>query len=195
MVDCFINDSSLSAIADAIRRQVENPDLKLYPSQMAGAIKANLGNEKEFIARTMTVVNDSNVTSVAPYAFYGHDNLKIASMSACSKIGEYAFADCTSLLQADFPNCSLIESNAYNGCINLSDTIFPTCTDVAIDAFTGCTNLDTVDFQACQSITVSVFASCPNITHMTLGFSEITSGNIPLTVAAKKKMLRFSFPN
>jgi hypothetical protein len=196
MADCFIKDTSLLAIANAIReKNGKDESWKIAPKDMPEAINRDLGNAKGFIERTLDEIENDNVLSIGPYAFYNYTSLSRASMSACTQIGEQAFAGCVNLLEAVFPECIEIGNNAYNGCINLSEALFPKCTDVKVDSFNGCSNLASVDFQACKSMSVSTFASCPNITYMALGFDQITNANIPLTSTAKKKILGFTFPN
>ena len=121
MVDCFINDSSLSAIADAIRKQTGHDSTwKLYPYQMAGEIRKDLGNVKEFVEGTLTHLTDNKVSYVAPYAFYNYTALSEVSMPACTQIDDLAFAGCTMLQTISFPLCSAITAQTFASCKNIA---------------------------------------------------------------------------
>ena len=98
MTQYFIQDSSLSAIADAIRLKTGGVD-KLTPNEMAGAI-----NDIDSIE---TDDKSSEIVS-GTISEYSNNSIKL--------IGNYAFANCTSLTTITLgasTYCTLQSSRAF----------------------------------------------------------------------------------
>ena len=119
----------------------------------------------EILARTISgVYENSTVSMIGSYAFFGCDQLTTVSFPACSNVGENAFLNCTNLATANFTSCTSIGELAFMSCSNLLNVSFPMCEHIAYAVFSSCTKLTSADFSRCITIDRNAFYSCGSLT-------------------------------
>ena len=155
MSEYLIQDTTLSAIADAIRAKT-GPAEQLTPEQMIAAItniQSGGGGDdssfKEVIERT--AVNPTlpgDLTNIGLYVFYNCFELALTSLPAgITSIGTYAFGNCYKLALTSLPaGITSIGKNAFFTCTGLTSITFEgTPSSIASNAFSNCTNLTTIN--------------------------------------------------
>lgn len=125
------------------------------------------------IEKTITSINNSEVTKIEYFVFGLCDSLTTASFSNCTLIGNSAFYGCRSLTTVSFPNCISIGSGVFYNCNLLTTINFPNCTYISYSAFAYCSSLTAADFPKCTSIGSYAFAYCRSLT--VVSFPSCTS--------------------
>ena len=103
----------------------------------------------------LTTVNLPNATEIGDYAFDECDNLTTVNLPNATEIGDYAFQGCRSLTSIDLPNVTIIGELAFgtqNGNMSLSSINLPNVTTIGEFAFQYCTRLTTIDLPNVTSI-------------------------------------------
>ena len=189
----IIEDSTMSAIADAIREKTGTQEA-FQVTDMASAIQnipSGGGDDdaKGILEKTISeITNSANsigsyafancsgltsvsfpvCTSIDNSAFYYCSGLTSVSFPVCTSIGSYAFTNCSSLTLANFPSCTSIGSYAFANCSGLTSVSFPACTSIGGSAFRNCVKLTAVSFPVCTSIDNSAFYLCSSLTSVYL---------------------------
>ena len=179
MAQKFYNESDIQAIASAIR--AKNGLSNTYKvSQMASAIQdipsgseGNTDAEDGLITKTLSVYENSRVTTIGSYAFCYYKNLISVSFPQVSQIGSYAFQSCSALTSVSFPQARLIDSYAFKSCSALTSISFPQVTSIGTDAFYSCNHLTSVNFPQASNIGNEAFADCSALT--STSFPQVTS--------------------
>jgi hypothetical protein len=185
MGTAYIQESSLTAIANAIRSKNGSPGT-YTPSQMATAIEAMPPGQKcgvsissfigdvtdgvlnkpvgttDLVLRGFTDMGDNALY----YVFYGSPSIRSVNFADLEQLTGNrplmdAFPYCTALTTASFPKLTTIGG-----------------TNALSNGFYGCTGLTTADFSKVTSITgdracYSMFYNCTGLT--TVDFSKVTS--------------------
>lgn len=156
MSEYLIQDTTLTAIADAIREKTGGTD-QMTPDQMAteiSNIQASGGGDdsslKGIIERTVTNPTlPGDLTKIGNYVFYYYTSLNLACLpEGITSIGDYAFAYCKNLALTSLPaGITIVNNNSFNGCTGLTSITFEgTPTEkIASNAFKGCTNLTSIN--------------------------------------------------
>lgn len=105
-------------IADAIRAKTGGTE-SIVADAFPEAIR-NVNNEDAFLTRTIKFYNDSEITSIGDYAFYGCSSLSTVNLPNVITIGSSAFRYCTALGAIELPKAESIGSLAFAGCTSLS---------------------------------------------------------------------------
>ena len=121
------------------------------------------------INRSITIIENSEVTSIGTNAFRTCTNLTSVSLPNVTSIGVSTFQNCTNLTSVSFPNVTSISTNAFQNCTNLTSVSFPNVTSIGPNAFLNCTNLTSVSFPNVTSIGANAFLNCPNLSIVILG--------------------------
>lgn len=128
---------------------------------------------------SLMTVNFPNCVSIGNYAFYNCGTLALISFPKCTSIGSYIFYNCPKLKVASFPECITIGNYAFRNCFELTAAKFPKCTSVGMYAFASCRDLTTAEFGDCSTIANYAFASCYNLVSLYLtGDSVPTLGGL-----------------
>ncbi|MBE6926184.1 MAG: leucine-rich repeat domain-containing protein [Ruminococcaceae bacterium] len=93
------------------------------------------------------VVFSEGITTVAPYAFSGHIELKeVILPKTLERFDEFAFMDCTGLTEIIIPEgVTSIGHSAFFGCSKLTEVTIPdSVKTISTGAFTRCSNLESV---------------------------------------------------
>ena len=178
MSEYLIQDTTLSAIADAIRAKTGTAE-QLTPEQMIAAI-ANIqsggggddSNYKEFVERTTANPTlPSDLTKIVDYSFYEFHSLALTSLPAgVTSIGTYAFYNCKNLALTSLPaGITSIENSAFDSCSTLALTSLPAgITSIGNRAFYYCYKLALTSLPAgLQIIKDYAFSVCSGLTSIT----------------------------
>ena len=180
MARYFVQDTSLTAIADAIRSKTGGTaalTLDGMAEAVAGIETGGGGDDlaKQIVERTVTEINDASIEKVGEYAFQSCSNLTSANLPACTSLGSGAFHSCSKLTSVDLPACTSVGGSAFSGCSKLTSVDLPACTSLGSGAFQNCSKLTSVDLPACTSVGVSAFQSCYNLTSVVIRTDSICS--------------------
>lgn len=96
------------------------------------------------INRSITSIENSEVTSIGASAFQGCRNLTSVSFPNVTSIDASAFQDCQKLTSVSFPNVTSIGSYVFSNCVKLTSVSFPNATIIGIRTFRDCRNLSIV---------------------------------------------------
>lgn len=163
MADYFIDDSTLTGIADAIRTKSGSND-EILVSDMANTIE-NM--------ELLVDYENTKATSVVDYAFYGFDRLKSASFPNVTSIGNSAFYNCFKLKQINLPNVTSIGKSAFNsykytGVLEVYSNLienmnFPLVTSIGENAFSNCVHLKNIQIPLVTTLNKNTFYGCDSL--------------------------------
>ena len=170
-VPYLVNDTDLTAVADAIRTKGGTTASLVFPGGFVSAISAietggggyTIDDIAERNMMSGAIVGNS-ASFIASYAFHTCLTLTTASFPSATRIGSFAFYNCHNLTTVSFPACTSMGSNAFYLCSSLTTVNFPACTSMATYAFYNCTSLTTASFPVCTSIGNYAFYNCSHIT-------------------------------
>ena len=123
-------------------------------------------------------IDNLPVTTIAPYAFYGHSSLTSVTIpDSVTSIEYYSFSSCDGLRNVTLGNkVSTIGNDAFSHCSKLTGLTFPDrVTSIGGNAFQYCHSLTSVTMgDGVTSIENGTFSSCSALTSITIG-SSVTS--------------------
>lgn len=128
---------------------------------------------KEIVERTISVMDDSTITTIGEYAFYGCSSLTTADFPNVTDIGTYAFYSCRKLITASFPNTTSIGAYAFSNCSSLVTVNIPNATSIGLYAFRNCQRLITASFPSATSIGNNAFHFCYRLISLYLTGSSV----------------------
>lgn len=192
MADYIIQDTTLTAIADAIREKI-GETAALTPATMATAIAGieTGGASSDIEAQWIAVIEGGGevtkipggVTSIRNCAFYGCTNLALTSLpDGLTSIDNSAFYECTNLALTSLPDgLKSIGTYAFYKCTSLALTSLPDgILDIGTFAFYKCTNLTEITFEGTPTtINSSAFNQCANLLTINVPWSEGAVANAP----------------
>ena len=134
---------------------------------------------------TVTIPNDSELTSICDYAFYNCESLKKMTLPAtATSIGSYAFSDCVALTSINLPEgMTTVNAYTFSGTTSLASITLPsTLTTIYYGAFYGsgiekivipsseirisyeCSSSYKGSFESCEKLTTVTFpAECEEV--------------------------------
>lgn len=117
-------------------------------------------------------VNIGKISSIPEYSFYGNTSLtSIFDTSEITSIGNYSFYNCSSLSSISFPSVTTLGTYAFQNCVSLGaldSNNFPSVTTIGTYDFNGCTGLETVDLSNVTSVASYAFNGCTGLTSVNL---------------------------
>ena len=166
-----IDDSKLQDIAVAIQGKDGGDQMTVdeMPTRITAIPTRDNTTLNSLIDRSITGIENDEVTSIGTYSFSNCTNLTSASFPNVTSIGTYSFQNCTNLTSVSLPNVTSIGVSAFYSCTNLTSASFPNVTSIGTNAFRTCTNLTSVSLPNVTSIGVSAFYSCTNLSIVILG--------------------------
>ena len=120
--------------------KMEHPD---FPSRIRALPTQDNALLNSLINRSITSIENSEVTNIGTYAFSNCSNLTNVSLPNAN-IGANAFWNCSKLTNVSFPNATSISANAFNNCSKLTNVSFPNATIISANAFNNCSKLTSV---------------------------------------------------
>lgn len=182
MAKVFIEETSLTAIGDAIRAKTGGTEALSVPTGMVDAIASietggggSDGNdiqaiEDGFLNRTYPVgdyVNDRIDNKIFPYQFSNNSKLTSVNLPNVIMIDEYAFSECSHLTEVIAPKVDTINTYAftYSG---ITKAYFPLWNQITGYVFVGCQQLESVYLPKATWAYTSAFSNCPALTRVDL---------------------------
>ena len=201
MSEYLIQDTTLSAIADAIRAKTGTAE-RLTPEQMIAAITniqsgggGDDNNYKEFVERTTANPTlPSDLTKIVDYAFYEFNSLALTSLPAgVTSIGTYAFYNCKNLALTSLPaGITSIGNSAFANCSTLALTTHPARLQIIKDyAFSVCSGLTSITFEGTPRSIGSCFGNCSNLTTINVPWAEGAVSGAPW--GAKNATINYNY--
>lgn len=158
-----VQDSSLTAVANAIRAKTGKSASMEFPSDFVseiGSIETGGGMDWDGYVNGTYPSSDVELTSatlIPNYFFANAKGITGISSNSVTAIGlstngdGRCFLNCTGITFADFPNCTYIADRAFQGCSGLEQINFPEVTSIGrngTDAhiFEGCSSLEVLHF-------------------------------------------------
>ena len=175
MATRIIDDTKLQNIAVAIQGKDNGGTMTVdqMPTRIAAIPTRDNTKLNSLIDRSITSIENDEVTSIGTNAFRDGSNLTSVSFPNVTSIGNSAFQNCTKLTSVSFPNATRIGVSAFYNCSNLTSVSFPNVTKIESSVFCNCTNLTSVSLPNVTSIGVSAFQNCTNLT--SVSFPNVTS--------------------
>lgn len=179
MGQVIINDTTMEAIADAIRDNL-NTTSDYKPSEMADAIKqiqapgSSSADDIEVALLEGTITGhykNEHITILRAYAFYEADNL--VSIDLPNVVSAKTGADHNATIRND-------GEDTFYGCNNLEEVNLPKLIEVSNGMFDGCSSLAKIDFPLVETINSSAFYGCSSLETLILrydGVVALTQGN------------------
>lgn len=202
MAKVIINDSTLTAIGDAIRSKTNSTET-YKPSEMPQAISSiasnsndlvetisglnysNLSNEE--VMRILNIIKEieplfSGIYSVGAYLFYGQEKITdIHIPEGITELDYSCFNQCNNLVNVNLSNTiTHIRDNAFRGTDLTTITLPASLEHLGIYALGYCEKLNTVYFKGKPSyIHGLAFKFSENITDIYVPWSEGEVANAP----------------
>ena len=174
-----IDDSKLQDIAVAIQGKDGGGTMAVdeMPTRIATIPTQDNALLNSLINRSITSIENSEVTSIGAHAFQDCTNLTSVSFPNVTSIAGSTFQNCTNLTSVSLPNVTSIAGNAFYSCTNLTSASFPNVTSIGVNAFYNCRNLTSVSLPNVTSIAGSTFQNCANLSILILGKRAILSNS------------------
>ena len=146
MATRVIDDTKLQNIAVAIQAKDGGGQMTVdaMPTRIAAIPTQDNALLNSLINRSITSIENSEVTSIGYNAFQSCTNLTSASFPNVTSISGSVFQSCTNLTSASFPNVTSISGSVFQSCTNLTSASFPNVTSIGHYAFQSCTSLATL---------------------------------------------------
>ena len=146
MATRVIDDTKLQNIAVAIQGKDSGGTMTVdeMPTRIAAIPTQDNTVLNSLIKRTITSIENSEVTSIGSSAFRDCSNLTSVSFPNVTSIGSSAFRDCSNLTSVSFPNVTSIGSSTFYSCKKLTSASFPNATSIGSSAFYSCNSLTTL---------------------------------------------------
>lgn len=198
-----VDETSLTAVADAIRAKGGTSGQLEFPDGFVSAVEAiqSGGGEddssfREVIERTAANPTlPSDLTKIGDFAFYNYTNFALTSLPAgITSIGSYAFYNCKNLALTSLPaGIKSIDSYAFYGCRKLALTSIPAgITSIVSYAFSNCADLTTITFEGTpSSINSTAFSNCTKLTTINVPWAEGAVANAPW--GAKNATINYNY--
>lgn len=153
MADYIIKNTTLTAIADAIR----------------GATGTSAAIKGEAFAESITYLNDFlNIVS-RPSTF------TVFSNPLVKKVGTNLLRANSRITEINLPNCDAIDTYACYEMSNLMSVSLPICSSFGQGTFALCSNLSNITLPSATYIGHQAFEGCVNLTNLTLPGSTIAN--------------------
>ena len=147
-----VEESSLTAVADAIRDRTGTSEPLVFPDGFVSAVEGIPDYSTALIDRSIEEIENNLVTD----------------------IGTYAFQSCSKLAKASFPNATKVNGSAFSGCSALVDVNLPKMLSTANNAFQGC-GFSKFDCPSFWYIAGSTFKLCSNLTALVLRVDRLAT--------------------
>lgn len=165
----FIQDYTLSELANTIREQGQLGDIPMNVTQMPSYIRNGTVN-KGLLDGTISYIINNTISSIRSYCFGGCANLSLVSLAQCSYVGQSAFVNCTALTDLYLPNCTSYGQSAFHNCEQVTRLTlgvpYISIATATEDLYTICQsnpNLEELTLTQCSLVNSSVFGKCSNL--------------------------------
>ena len=180
-----VEDTSLVAVADAIRTKSGTTDALAFPDGFVDAIDNMQGENHlaKMVDDTITEVTAEMLdgcTKIRKCAFYYcHSITNIVIPEEVTTIEDNAFGNCTSLASVVLPSTlKTIKESAFAYCSSLTNIVIPErVVSIGNDAFNGCSILTNVEVKptAPPSLGTNVFKKCSALTQIIVPVGKLAT--------------------
>ena len=190
MAEYIVQDTTLTAIADAVRAKkgtTEPIALTDFATEIE-SIQSGGGKSKlALIVDVQSADNPYNIvasdiegaTAIRKNMFYDKKGLRSIELpTTCTSTGYGAFKKCTSLTTASMPNVTKIGASSFYGCTSLPSVYAPNVTSIGYEAFMNCTALSSVDLSNVTSIAYDAFKNCKSLTMVSIPNITLVDKNV-----------------
>ena len=175
MSKVFIEETSLTAIGDAIRAKTGGTEALSVPTGMVDAIASietgggsSTEIEDAILNHTLSGAYANNrITKLYDCAFNSSHSLTSVDFPNVTFVGENAFNDCVALESANLPLASTIGGYAF-AFSGLKKAYFPAWDQVTGGTFAACSQLESVYLPKSSWVYPSAFANCTALTRVDL---------------------------
>lgn len=150
MAKYLVNDSSLAAVADAIRTKGGTTEQLSFPGGFVSAVEGIQAGGGGDVSGSIL---DGSITE------YSNSSLKTIRNGGFQA---------TKLVSADLPNVTAIGENSFSQCNKLKSVNIPRVTGVQKAAFQGCSSLVFFDLHNVSLFVQLAFYACTKLTYMVL---------------------------
>ena len=171
MTKLFIEDTTLTAIGDAIREKTGGTDL-ISPSNMPSEISSietggDTTQEDGIVDGSLTEYANDRVTQVNDYVFYHKSSLTTVDLPKVTYVGEYGFDNCSKLENVNIPEVTTLKKSSFNQCTKLATVNFPLLKHAYSNAFSS-TSIATVNFPLLTYADDYCFSYCQKLANVNL---------------------------
>lgn len=182
MAKVFIEETSLTAIGDAIRAKTGGTEALTVPTGMVDAIASietggggSGGNdiqaiEDGFLNHTYPAgdyVNDRIDWTIYPYQFSHNTGLTSVNLPNVIIIDEKAFFACSNLTEVIAPKADTINTYAFTES-GIKKAYFPNWAQITGYTFVSCQQLESVYLPKATESYTTAFSNCPALTRVDL---------------------------
>lgn len=169
----FVDDTSLTSVADAIRAKGGTNEPLFFPDGFVSAVESiSTGSVEgltldDFVQKNLFVgdVVLNKATSIRQLAFYKNTGITSLTSGTIGHIGSAAFQGCTNLESVNLPkgNITYYDSNHFQGCTNLKYVNLPEVTIGSNYMFANCSSLESITLPKMTSGTNRLFEQCTKL--------------------------------
>lgn len=219
MANVLVEESTMSAIGNAIREKTGKTDLILpkdMPTEIEGIVGgsgSNNGHEvlDGFLDGTMTELN-SNIEVLTRGRIMGHPtlerinmpylksaneaefawcmNLKEINLSSLESLPDYGFQECFQLESVNCPNVKATGNETFNGCESLRHVSLPNANYIEQNTFIGCSSLTDVLLPCVTELGSDAFGYCSSLEIIDLPKLTKMSSAFPACTNLKALIIR-----
>ena len=171
-MDYLVQDTSLAAVADAIRAKTGGADALAFPEGMVEAIVGisgggsggNTDMEDLLVGgvgkESITEYSNERVTVIRPYMFQEFGGLQAVDLPNVETVGTYAFNGCQKLPEIYLPKCKAVGANSFQVCRALEKANLPLAETIDSYAFSNNSKLYDVSAPLVTNIQRQGFYMC-----------------------------------
>ena len=181
-----VEESSLTAVADAIRERGGTSDQMVFPDGFVSAVEP-LVHAEDYLAsvqnKTIKEIVNGKMTGTILNDFQRDSlNLEKVDLPLITTLKSACFNGCKNLKSINFPSVTTIEAAAFGMCHRLRSVYFPSLTTITGwgAAFQVCITMKRAYFPKLTSIAGgNTFGACQELTYLILGADTVCT--IPST--------------
>lgn len=207
MAEYIVQDTTLTAIADAVRAKKGTTEpialtdfaAEIESIQSGGGSGENklalvVGAQSADNPYDITASDLEGVTEIKQYTFYGANGLiSIELPTTCTSIGTSAFYGCSLLPSVDMPKVTSIGNRTFYGCEALPSVEMPNVISIGDSAFRSCSALTSVSMPNVTSIGNDAFRICSSLTSLTIPSTCTGIGTYALQCGTTTNKCTFTF--
>lgn len=167
-----IDDSSLAALADAIRAKGRTTQAMTFPDDFVNGVRNMVCAEEvlliSLIDGTCTDLNTEKLTEIGQYTFYYNTALKSVNLPEVLTVGDYGFQQCNKMETVSLAKATYLGVGAFRNCIQLHTIHVPNVRSIR-NSFYYCSRLQSISMPLLESVTSSGFFRCTALTYADLG--------------------------
>ena len=181
MAEYIVQDTTLTAIADAVRAKKGTTE-PIALTDFATEIESIQSGGGSSSNKLGLVVNDANggtsayfditnddiggVTKLKDYAFYNCQGMQSIQLDNITSMGGSAFQSCIRLKSVEMPQLTYMRNKAFAWCYNLQSAKMPLVPEIGTDTFNDCSALTEVEIPSATTIGQRAFYSCNALTEV-----------------------------